>query len=237
MNCFGGNWRGYSISSSSPDSHADGAAWDRCPSARNPAWLSAGRVYALCDGHLESRRSKAALARLPEALELPSEVVERAVTATEQLISGQMRQREENRRVARDADGAEWRHRFSPHAIIYTARTIPSQITFCGLTGGVERWLIIRLDASLPPITFIQQALAALPDKLQPRRDGHLYVPFFANALGFIINYSPEYALRCSLSGMPLEVLPRAYKPEEVNPSIGRRAISPRAAARLLNFD
>ena len=198
---------------------------------------AAGRVYALCDGHLESRRSKAALARLPEALELPSEVVEQAVTATEQLISGQMRQREENRRVARDADGAEWRHRFSPHAIIYTARTIPSQITFCGLTGGVERWLIIRLDASLPPITFIQQALAALPDKLQPRRDGHLYVPFFANALGFIINYSPEYALRCSLSGMPLEVLPRAYKPEEVNPSIGRRAISPRAAARLLNFD
>ena len=198
---------------------------------------AAGRVYALCDGHLESRRSKAALARLPEALELPSEVVEQAVTATEELISGQMRQREENRRVARDADGAEWRHRFSPHAIIYTERTIPSQITFCGLTGGVERWLTIRLDESLPPITFIQQALAALPDKLQPGRDGHPYVPFFANALGFIINYSPEYALRCSLSGMPLEVLPRAYTPEEVNLSIGRRVISPRAAARLFSFD
>jgi hypothetical protein len=205
---------------------------------RNAA-KGAGRVNALCDGYLVNRKSKAALARLPEALELPSEVVEQAVTATEQLILilEQMRQREEDHRVARDAEAAEWRRSFRPHAIMYTERTIPSQITFCGLTGGVERWLTIRLDESLPPITFIQQSLAALPDKLQPGRDGHPYVPFFANALGFIINYSPEYALRCSLSGMPLEILPRAYKPEEVNLSIGRRVISPRAAARLFSFD
>ena len=37
----------------------------------------AGQVRALCDGHLTNRKSKVALARLPEALGLPSEIVER----------------------------------------------------------------------------------------------------------------------------------------------------------------
>ena len=39
----------------------------------------AARVRALCDGHLTNRKRKVALARLPEALGLPSEIVERAL--------------------------------------------------------------------------------------------------------------------------------------------------------------
>jgi hypothetical protein len=99
--------------------------------------------------------------------------------------------------------------------IIQTERTVPSQITFCGLTGGVARWLMIRLDDSKPPITFVQQALAALPDKLRSGNDGRRYVTFFGAALGFIVNYTPDKALRCSLSGEPLEILPKAYRPGE----------------------
>jgi hypothetical protein len=81
---------------------------------------AAGRVYALCEGHLANRRSKAALARLPHALELPSDIVEHAVSATEEAISWQERQRLETARNARQAVEAKWQRAFSPHAVIYT---------------------------------------------------------------------------------------------------------------------
>ena len=44
---------------------------------QNP--IKGARVRALCDGHLTNRKRKVALARLPEALGLPSEIVERAL--------------------------------------------------------------------------------------------------------------------------------------------------------------
>ena len=120
---------------------------------------AAGRVYALCEGYLAIQKSKAALARLPGALELPSEVIERAIAAAEQAFSEQERQRWENLRLAREAEEAEWRLSFSPHAIIQTKQTTPSQITIC---GRVEEWLLIHLDPSQPPITFVQQVVVAL---------------------------------------------------------------------------
>ena len=38
---------------------------------QNPA-KAAGRVYALCDGHITSTKSKTALRRLPTAIEVPA---------------------------------------------------------------------------------------------------------------------------------------------------------------------
>src|SRR5215217_301421 len=108
---------------------------------RNPL-KAAGRVYALCDGHLKSRKSRAALDRLPEALEIPPEVVERAVAATEQILSDMEIQAEEKRRRAAEVAEVEWRDRFRPHAVIQTELTVPSHITFCALTGGAERLMI-----------------------------------------------------------------------------------------------
>ena len=65
----------------------------------------AGRVRALCDGHLTNRKSKVALARLPEALGLPSEIVERAlIEAKEQIAEGE-RRAEDDRRLAREKRG------------------------------------------------------------------------------------------------------------------------------------
>ena len=203
---------------------------------RNPA-KAAGRVYALCDGHLANRRSKAALARLPQALELPSDLVERAVISTEEANLWQERRRLESARNARQAEEAKWRRGFSPHAVIYTERTVPSQIMVCGLTGGIDEWLMIRLDHSQPPISFVQQVMSALPEKVRPTSAGCPYVPFFGRALGFIINYSPEKALRCSLTGQPLEVLAKAYWPGEIELYLGTRRVPRRTAARLLGCD
>src|SRR5262245_56863615 len=94
---------------------------------------AAGRVYALCEGHLRSRKSRAALQRLPEALEVPPDIVRRAVAATEQILSDMEARAEEQRRRLAEAAEAEWRARFLPHAVIQTERTIPSHITFCAL--------------------------------------------------------------------------------------------------------
>jgi hypothetical protein len=203
---------------------------------RNPA-KAAGRVYALCDGHLANHRSKAALARLPDALALPSDFVEQAVIATEKAILWQERQRLESARNARHANEAKWRRGFSPHAVIYTERTVPSQIMVCGLTGGIKEWLIIPLNHSQPPITFVQQVLSALPEKLRLTLAGSPCVPFFGRALGFIINYSPEKALRCSLTGQPLEVLAKAYRPGEIDLYLGTRRVPNSTAARLVGCD
>src|SRR5215203_5231463 len=205
----------------------------RLGSFQNPL-KAAGRVDALMDGHITSERSRRALARLPAALEVHPEVVERAVTATDELFAEFRRQAEEERRLAEEKEEAEWRARFQPHAVIHTERAMPTSITMCGFSGGIERWLVIRFDTREPPVSYIRQALAALPQKLNHAADGRKYVTFFGRALGFIVNYSPDEAVRCDLDGRPVEVLPKAYRPGEVTLSLGGKAVSPTVMSRIL---
>jgi len=200
---------------------------------KNPL-KAAGRVQALCEGHITSVKSQRALARLPDALEVAPEVVERAVGQTEGLLAEVRRQQEEERRIAREKEDAEWRAPFRPHAVLQTERRVPTQITICGLTGGARRWLHIDLDLSQPPISFIEQVLQALPKKAPLGSNGRRRVMFFGEALGFIVNYSPDQALRCDLDGRPLEVLEKAYRPGDVRLSLGGRPVSPTVVARVL---
>src|SRR5215217_3456966 len=65
---------------------------------------AAGLVDALCSGFLISPKSRAALGRLPEALELSPEVVRQAVTATEKVLAEMKRQAEEECRLARERE-------------------------------------------------------------------------------------------------------------------------------------
>jgi hypothetical protein len=81
------------------------------------------------------------------------------------------------------------------------------------ISGGPKRWLNIELDLSEPSGTFVQQALAALPSKLHLGKDGRLTVPFFGYALGFIVNYSPDQAVRYDLKGNAVENLSKAVRP------------------------
>ena len=187
---------------------------------QNPA-KAAGRVHALCHGHIFSRKSRAALSHLANALEVSENVVQDALVATEALMAELTRQAQAEERRATDADTARWRANFRPHAVIETARRCPSQIVICGLTGGIGRWLIVPLDPSSAPITFVRQVLDALPDKLGTGPDGQKGVPFFGHATGFILNFSPDRAVRFALNGEALETLPKAYRPGEVELSIG----------------
>src|SRR5215207_158862 len=79
-------------------------------------------------------------------------------------------------------------------------------------------------DLSEPPVTFIQQAIDALPSMVSPARG----VPFFGRAVGLVINYAPDKAMRCNLDGNPLEVLPKAYRVGEVQLSLDGKRIEPR---------
>jgi hypothetical protein len=44
--------------------------------------------------------------------------------------------------------------------------------------------------------------------------------------VGFIINYSPDCAVRFDLEGNPVELFDRAHRPGEATLSIGGRAMS-----------
>jgi hypothetical protein len=187
---------------------------------QNPA-KAAGRVDALCAGHIFSRKSRAALGRLANALAVPEHVVQDALAATEALMVELQRQAQEEKRFAADADEVRWRAAFRPHAVIETASRCPSQIVICGLTGGIGRWLIVPLDSSKAPITFVRQVLDALPDQLRTGPSGDKGVPFFGRAIGFILNYSPDRAVRFTLNGEARETLAKAYRPGKVELTVG----------------
>jgi hypothetical protein len=176
-------------------------------------------------------KSQRALARLPGALEIAPEVVERAVAATEGLLAEVRRRQEEERRIAQEIDDAAGRAAFRPHAVIQTEHRVPTQITICGLIGGPARFLVIPFDLSKSPLTFIQQAVAGLPAK---QENGRRYVSFFGEALGIIVNYAPDRAVRCDLEGQPVEVLPKAYRIGEVRLSVGGKAVPANLIHRLL---
>jgi hypothetical protein len=199
----------------------------------NPA-KAVGRIYALCEGYLDNRKSRAALVRLADALELPADQVQRVIELTRESLVEQKPIANERLRAENRAKEFAWRAEFKPHAVIITERRIPSQVTFCALAGGPETLLTIPLDLSQPAITFVRQAVARLQRKAPVSKNGRRYVRFFGESLGLIINYSPDHALRCDLEGNPIEWLSAAYRLGQIELTLGSRIKSPRTVAHVL---
>jgi hypothetical protein len=145
---------------------------------------------------------------LPVALEAPVEVVEEAI--------------EQSKRYLHDSAEAAWRAAFRPHAIIITERSRPQPI-FVAAFIGVDVLLRIDLDLTAAPVTFIKQSLDGLRRKLARWRGS---LPAFGRPVGFIVNYSPDCAVRFDLEGNPVERFDRAYRLGEATLSIGGRAMS-----------
>jgi hypothetical protein len=95
-----------------------------------------------------------------------------------------------------------WRENFRPHAIILTERTVPSPI-FVAAIIGVEKLLRIDLDATQGPVSFVKQVLDRLPEG----------VPAFGKPIGFVINYSPDKAVKFDPNGRPVAILDEAVRP------------------------
>ena len=100
-------------------------------------------------------------------------------------------------------------------------------MTCYAITGGAKRWLIVELDVSRPPVTFASQVRAILLDKTGRGSDGRRCVAFFGELLGFVINYTPDRAIRFNPDGEPLETLSAAHMPSQGSISLGGRPVSP----------
>ena len=147
------------------------------------------QVYA---GGLEKAGSL--LRGLPQALDLSADIVQHAIDET-------------LRQIAAETD-ARYRASFKPAAYLLGTSDRPSQIFNFGLTGGPNRWLKIPLDLSQPLESYAGQALSMV------RRTP--VVQFFGPTTGFIVNNTPDHAVRFDLEGRPVETLTRAHRPGEV---------------------
>jgi hypothetical protein len=142
----------------------------------------------------------------------------------------------EKEKAERDAREAEWRKNFRPHAVILTERRIPTQIVFCGLTGGAAARLIIPFDLSKPSVNFVAQAVTGVGNNAPVGQSGRRCVMFFGEPIGLIVNYSPDLGLHCDLEGNAIEWLASAYRIGEVEITIGNRVVSPRTATDILGL-
>ena len=101
-----------------------------------------------------------------------------------------------------DEDRAQYRATFVPHAIIETERSRPSQITICGMVGGVRRFRYVFFDASAPEGTWPRVALEAmwaLIHSFYTGRPAATAVPFFGEPTGLTVNYTPDLAVTYDL--------------------------------------
>ena len=159
------------------------------------------RIAQICDGNLEvAEKLRVALSR---GLALDVEAVDNAIQATraEQVV----------------AEDKAYRESFEPHAVILTEETVPAQITLYAITGGA-RHRIIRFDEGSDPKTYAIQALAALP----------AVVPFFGPPNGYVVNYTPDFALWFNNKGRMVERLDRAVRVGRSSVSAGGREFGER---------
>lgn len=168
------------------------------------------RIGALCDGDLAARGSAKVIAALPAALVVDESVVEQTLRETAEIVA------EAERQAAAEGEAA-WRASFVPCAYLLGTETRPSQITIYGITGGADRWRKIKLDLARPPVTFVAQALAVVKKTA--------VVPFFGPTTGFIVNYTPDSAVRYDLNGNPVESFDRVYTPGTVDVFVGKRKL------------
>jgi hypothetical protein len=153
---------------------------------------------------------------LPQALETSAETVKLALDQTVRELELAAKEKAE----ARDKI---WRETFRPHAIILTERTVPSPI-FVAAMIGVEKLLRIDLDLSQGPMNFVRQVLDCLPER----------VPAFGKPIGFVINYSPDEAVRFDRNGQPIEIFEKAVRPGTAFLRLGGRPILAEALGLII---
>lgn len=160
------------------------------------------RLDELCGGYLELPDL---IKALPSALEVPAEAISQAIEDTRRVL-------QELRTVELRAAEEAWRASFVPHAIVLTERTRPEPI-FAAACFGMRRLLVIELDHTEPEQTFPQQARNGLAEKLASFGSAIGQIPAYGSPTGFVVNFTPDRAVEFALSGDPIRVLDKAYRP------------------------
>jgi hypothetical protein len=156
------------------------------------------RLNSLVAGDLETTRRL--IQGLPAALNLPTNVISKAVEQTRQQIAVMKRRRAEQ-------TGMEWRENFQPHAIILTERTRPEPI-FVAAIIGAERLLRVDFDLDGENESYVKKSLEGVERRLA-KWNGTL--PAFGRPTGLIVNYAPNLAVRFDLRGTP-QIFGEAYR-------------------------
>ena len=96
---------------------------------------------------------------------------------------------------------AAWRASFQPHAVLITANKIPSPIFVAAITGLAQKLYIVP-PANLPQLAWPSWITKHVPEE----------VLAFGKVEAFVINYTPDRAIRFDLLGNPVETLGAAYR-------------------------
>lgn len=92
---------------------------------------------------------------------------------------------------------------FQPHAIIVTERSVPSPVWVAGIIG-VGKLKRINLDVTQPEVTFLDQAMTGLKERLERWNTGSKdsgQLPAFGKPTGLCINFASDLAIIFDLKG------------------------------------
>ena len=159
------------------------------------------RVEELCRG--EFQRTRGLISGLPRALGVTVDVVQKAIDDTAKKLH--------------EAEEAAWRASFKPHAIILTDRRIPQPIFVAAIIGELRR---IDFPPCATADTYVSLAIEGIRARLarwnrefNPLMSlGSYHLPAFGRPTYFVVNYSPDHAVRFDLDGHALESLPTAHR-------------------------
>lgn len=158
------------------------------------------RLDELCNGNAAS--AKSLVEGLPEALDLPPDLVAQALEKT----ASELKERE---RVSWERAELEWRANFRPHVCILTERAVPQPI-FVAALCHTDRLLYVEFDLEkADKLAYASKALAAVSKRIAQT---NAIFPGFGSPIGFILNYSPDFAVRFDLDGTPKEVFGSAFR-------------------------
>ena len=161
------------------------------------------RLEELCRG--EFQRTRGLISSLPRALGVTVDVVQKAIDDTAKQLH--------------EAEEAAWRASFKPHAIILTDRRIPQPI-FVAAIIGTRELLQIDFAPCATADTYVSLAIEGIRARLarwnrefNPLMSlGSYHLPAFGRPTCFVVNYSPDHAVRFDLDGHALESLPTAHR-------------------------
>jgi hypothetical protein len=176
-------------------------------------------------GSGEFDRAAGLIRVLPSGLEVTWERVEQAIESSKR----QVREAEER---LRDAEEAAWRRSFKPHAIILTESSRPEPI-FVAAMIGVDTLLRIDFNNAGDLADCRAQAIDGLRSKLKrwnksfdyQKCIGSFSLPAFGRVIGFVVNLSPDRAVRFDLEGRAIEILPKAWRVGQAALSISGKAV------------
>src|SRR6266571_2641377 len=168
------------------------------------------RLDELLTGDVHAARGL--IDRLPAALDVPAEAVHEALAETA--------------RQQREVEDAHYRAAFQPRGFIITEHTVPTSITMAAFVGA-DQSLWVDFDPGTTAITYLGQTLRAAKQRSPIR--------FYGNAVGVVVNYSPDEALRFDMQGIPVEILPTAHQGETLSVSIRGKVVSSKTLAAIFS--